>query len=115
MKRISPPKEWNSPRSLQAVAEYHEGDGGGECEGEERLRVTVIDAELSAKGFGREGEVATRDLCCPELPPEPTKGGGGEGMDSSYLKHSPGEVHYPMARRIEMGAEVKGLQSEGLR
>jgi hypothetical protein len=100
---------------LQAVAEHHEGDGGGECEGEERLGIAVLDAELSTKGFGREGEVATRDLCCPELSTQPTKGGGGKGMDCSYLKYSPGEVHYPMARGIEMGAGVEGLQSEGLR
>jgi len=97
------------------VAEYHEGGGGGECEGEERLSIAVLDAELSTKGFGREREVATRDLCCPELPPQPTKSGGGKGMDSSYLKYSPGEVHYPKARGIEMGAGVEGLQSEGLR
>ena len=100
---------------LQAVAEYHEGDGGGECEGEERLGIAVLDAELRTKGFGREGEVATRDLRCPELPPQPTKGGGGKGMDSSYLKYSPGELHYPMARGIEMGAGVERLQGEGLR
>ena len=97
------------------MAEYHEGEGGGECEGEKRLGIAVLDAELSPKGFGREGEVATRDLCCPELSTQPTKGGGGKGMDSSYLKYSPGELHYPMARRIEMGAGVEGLQSEGLR
>ena len=97
------------------MAEYHEGDGGGECEGEERLGIAVLDAELSAKSFGREGEVATRDLCCPEFSTQPTKDGGGKGMDCSYLKYSPGELHYPMARRIEMGAGVEGLQSEGLR
>ena len=91
------------------MAEYHERDGGGECEGEERLGIAVLDAKLSTKGLGREREVATRDLCCPELSPQPTKGGGGKGMDSSYLKYSPGEVHYPMARGIEMGAGVEGL------
>ena len=115
MERISPPKERDSPFSLQAVAEYHEGDGGGECEGEKRLSIAVLDAELSPKGFGREGEVATRDLCCPELSTQPTKGRGGEGKDSSYLKYSPGELHYPMARGVDMGAGVEGLQSEGLR
>jgi len=97
------------------VAEYHEGDGGGECEGEERLGIAILDAELNSKGFGREREVATRDLCGPELSTQPTKGGGGKGMDSSYLKYSPGELHYPMARGIEMGAGVEGLQSKGLR
>ena len=97
------------------MAEYHERSGGGEREGEERLGIAVLDAELSAKGFGREGEVATRDLRSPELPPQPTKGGGGKGMGSSYLKYSPREVHYPMARGIEMGAGVEGLQGEGLR
>ena len=97
------------------MAEYHEGDGRGECEGKERLGIAVLDAELRTKGFGREREVATRDLCSPELSTQPTKGGGGEGMDSSYLKYSPGEVHYPMARGIEMGAGVERLQGEGLR
>ena len=97
------------------MAEYHEGDGGGEREGEKRLGIAVLNAELSPKSFGREGEVATRDLYCPELPPQPTKGGGGKGMDSSYLKDSPREVHYPTARGIEMGAGMEGLQSEGLR
>ena len=97
------------------MAEYYKGDGRGEREGEERLSITVLDAELSTEGFRRKREVATRDLCCPELPPQPTKSGGGKGMDSSYLKYSPGEVHYPMARGIEMGAGMEGLQSEGLR
>ena len=97
------------------MAEYHEGDGGGEFEGEKRLGIAVLDAELSTKGFGREGEVATRDLCYPELSTQPTKGGGGKGMDSSYLKYSPGELHDPMARGIKMGAGVEGLQGEGLR
>ena len=97
------------------MAEDHEGDGRGECEGEERLGIAVLDAELSTKGLGRKREVATRDLCCPELSTQPTKGGGGKGMDSLYLKDSPGELHDPMARGIEMGAGVERLQSEGLR
>ena len=96
------------------MAEYHEGDGRGERKGKERLGIAVLDTELSTKGLGRKRKVATRDLCSPELSTQPTKGGGGKGMDSSYLKYSPGELHYPMARGIEMGAGMEGLQSEGI-
>ena len=72
-----------------AADEYVRAVGG--CRAEERLLGAILDAELSAQGFGAQGEVTAGDLRCAYLPSECLELGRGEGIDCLDSEDAPRE------------------------
>ena len=84
----------------------------GGCRAEERLLGAILDAELSAQGFGAQGEVTAGDLRGSDFPSESLELRRSEGIDCLDSEDAPGEGRFGQrVCRVEVAIGVQGFEA----
>ena len=78
-------------RGLETATEQKDMLAFGSRRAEERLRCTVLDAELRTEGFGAQGEVTAGDLRCTNNLTQGLELGGCERIDRIHGEDTPRE------------------------